>query len=64
MPSSSWAAIESSCNRRLGLKLAGSQKMQPPVASVPSRFGQVQPASRLTFQTGRPNFFLQKKLRL
>ena len=34
--------------------------MQPPVASTPSRLGQVQPASRLTFQTARPNRLRQK----
>ena len=55
MPSSSWAAIESSRNRRLGLKLSGSQKTHPSVPSDPSRLGQVQPASRLTFQTAWPN---------
>ena len=62
MPSSSCSAMDSSCNRRLGLKLSGSQKMQPRVDSLPSRFGQVQPASRLTFQTGWPNLLRQKKL--
>ncbi len=54
--------MELSRSRRLGLKLSGSQKMQPAVPSVPSRLGQVQPASRLTFQIRRPNFLPRKKL--
>ncbi len=32
-------------SRRLGLKLRLSQNVQPPVATVPSTFGQVKPAS-------------------
>jgi hypothetical protein len=42
-------------NRRLGLKLRLSQNVQPPVATVPSTFGQVNPASMLTFCTRSPN---------
>ena len=41
---------------RLGLKLRLSQNTQPPTATVPSTFGQVNPASRLTFWTRCPNF--------
>ena len=51
-------------DRRLGLKLSGSQKAHPKVPSVPSRLGHPQPASTLIFQTLAPNFFRQKKLRL
>ncbi len=56
--------MEPSGSRRLGLKLSGSQKMQPALPSEPSRLGQVQPASRLTFQIGRPNLLRRKQLRL
>ena len=42
-------------SRRLGLKLRLSQKVQPPVATVPSTLGQVKPASMLTFCTRPPN---------
>jgi hypothetical protein len=31
--------------------------MQPQVANVPSRLGQVQPASAESFHTRAPNFF-------
>src|SRR5947208_7422363 len=51
MPSSSWALRVVRGTRRLGLKLRLSQKVQPPIATVPSTFGQVKPASRLTFCT-------------
>jgi SAM-dependent methyltransferase len=40
---------------RLGLKLLGSQKTHPPVPSVPSRLGQPNPPSTLTFHTRPPN---------
>ena len=49
--------------RRLGLKLSGSQKMHPEVASVPSRLGQSQPASRLNFQTLRAELLSIKEVK-
>src|SRR6185369_8306868 len=47
--------------RRLGLKLLLSQNVQPPMATVPSTFGHVNPASTLTFCTRRaPNLLCRK----
>ena len=49
-------------SRRLGLKLRLSQNVQPPTATVPSTFGQVNPASTLTFCTRRPNCLAKMKV--
>src|SRR5262249_37524076 len=62
MPSSSWPRIVVRGTRRLGLKLRLSQNVQPPVVTVPSTFGQVKPASRLTFCTRSPKRSRKKKL--
>ena len=48
MPSSICAVMLVRGTRRLGLKLRLSQKVQPPIATVPSTLGQVKPASMLT----------------
>ena len=50
-----WPWMPARGSRRLGLKLRLSQKVQPPVATVPSTLGQVNPASMLTFWTRTPN---------
>ena len=48
--------------RRLGLKLVLLQNTHPPRATVPSTFGQVNPASTLTRCTRTAELVLEKNL--